>query len=81
MPLHFNFFNVLILAGCIQLVPGRNGLMMDTQFMGKFYLQQVGESLFRLKDRGDWINFIFDKHGKAIKLIYHEHSKISVSKN
>ena len=62
----------------MHVLPGKKGLLMDTQYMGKFHLLPCTESVFLLKDQQTYISFLFDKAGKAVKLIYHERSKLSV---
>ena len=63
----------------MKIYPGKNGLLMDSQYMGKFYLDPFSPSLFRLRDQENYINFIFDRSEKAINLIYHDKSIISIS--
>ena len=64
----------------MKVIRGRNGLLMETEFMGTLYLQPVNESLFLIKDQENYVSFIFDKSGKAIRLIYHDKSIESNSK-
>ena len=65
----------------MSIYAGKTGLMMDSQYMGKFYLDQFTESLFRLRDQENFISFLFDPSGKAVKLVYHDKSITGISKN
>lgn len=60
----------------MKIIRGKNGLLMETEFMGTFYLQPLNESLFILKDQENYISFVFNESGKAIRLIYHDKSII-----
>lgn len=56
----------------MKVISGKRGLLLDTEFMGTFYLQHINGSLFQLKDQETYINFLHDSKGRAVRMLYHD---------
>ncbi len=64
----------------MRVVQQPNGLMLDTEYNGKFRMLKATPTLFVLENARKYVTFVLNAQGRATQLLYHDQSITSVSK-